>query len=625
MVGGTSYANGLSYANGPSYANSPSYANGSSYANSPSYANGPLYSQRNVIRGLGDNMICAGCTSSEDERDYLPYSFFMEIVSDSTIRSLPYSTSLKEWILRDARRVFAILVLLDNVDEEVICALRDSNFNDKHLPIRIDKNKAPCPVALLDPSGNDKVLGGFRNQKCWGYRLIHKFEMQQWFFLAPVFELSKEYDLFTRTPLPFLWKSAPLGKGSFGVVYQAQIHAAHQTFFDTKENEEQPYIAIKMLSSDMEYRTEYDILEIVRQVDDEHLIKILASYQQGKSTSYLMFKWADGGNLHEFWMTPEYAEAPLTPDMVQWCLFQMKGLAGAIHKLHNFDNTRNIRHGDLKPQNILRFKEPATWGKLQIADMGQTKIHSLATDLRLSDKNIVTGTSRYNSPEASTNARKGGSRSDDMWAIGCIFLEFIIWALCGKVELDDFMNSFPMIESYFLMEGTTENPRPQTFKLQSSVEIEIQGIRKLLDFNVKTGSCVSKGLKDLLEFILDELLIIDSTICEEEDTPMIDSPQIVLHPLKRTTTDESDSSHQNSSSRRAKAKILSEKLEDICSKPLDSSYYFDDRLNYVRSPLPQRRKNTSATSNFLSPPDRDFGITNRPVKKVHANTEVNRN
>jgi serine/threonine protein kinase len=607
------------------------------------------------IKDLRVDIKQARLKSSEHDRNYLPYSCLTKLISKSTVQSILQSPSLEKWVLSDAKRVFAILVVLDIVDLSVIRALKNSNFNDEHLPIQLHADKTnPCPVALSESNGDDRVLNGFRNHDTWDFDSVSKFYDEQWVFLAPVFEGSKEYDLSYSTPLPFLKKSGPLGKGAFGVVYQVQIHCAHQRFFDTKvllisafdvihvsltylqENEEQPPVAIKKLSSDLEYKTEYNILDIVREVEDDHLIKILASYQQGESNSYLMFKWADGGNLDDFWMTSAYGEAPITGDLVRWCLTQMKGLAGAIDKLHNFDQGRNIRHGDLKPQNILHFKEKDIWGNLQIADMGQTKIHSMATDLRLSDKNVVTGTSRYNSPEASTNATKGGSRSDDMWAIGCIFLEFVIWALCGSEELDVFTHSFPMKESYFLMEGTTENPQPQTFRLQNSVHIEIGRIRDLLNVNVETGRCISKGLRDLLDFIVNELLIIDSAVDsavdsaidpatpEEENTSVIVSPQIVVQPPQRTTSNGSEPSQQTPSSRRARAKRLSERLEEICAHQ-SSSYYFDDQSGYARPTLLSPRRIITVASNYLSPTAAGFRLGHQSARRIDANTEASRN
>lgn len=97
---------------------------------------------------------------------------------------------------------------------------------------------------------------------------------------------------------------------------------------------------------------------------------------------YLMFEWADGGNLREFWNKNEPSlSRPLIIDVI----YQLRGLADALGEIH----LKNYRHGDMKPQNILRVKTPRQddpsepdVGTLKICDMGLTKYHIMATQLR---------------------------------------------------------------------------------------------------------------------------------------------------------------------------------------------------------------------------------------------------
>lgn len=93
---------------------------------------------------------------------------------------------------------------------------------------------------------------------------------------------------------------------------------------------------------------------------------------------YLMFEWADGGNLREFWLN----DSPrLTGPVVKDILVQLRGLADALEEIHS----KGFRHGDMKPENILRIKSPGNGsgiGILKICDMGLTKFHYLATQLR---------------------------------------------------------------------------------------------------------------------------------------------------------------------------------------------------------------------------------------------------
>ena len=50
----------------------------------------------------------------------------------------------------------------------------------------------------------------------------------------------------------------------------------------------------------------------------------------------------------------------------------------------------------------------------------------------------MTGTFRYEPPEADQRGKAPFSRSYDIWSLGCIFLEFLIWLLEGQTGLDKF-------------------------------------------------------------------------------------------------------------------------------------------------------------------------------------------
>jgi serine/threonine protein kinase len=99
---------------------------------------------------------------------------------------------------------------------------------------------------------------------------------------------------------------------------------------------------------------------------------------------------------------------------------------------------------DLRPDNILHFKgrqqnQEGNSGTFRITEMGKPTLHSgIAEKMRrLYDRKIK----RYQSPEAAIDINQILSRSDDVWALGCIFLEFIIWILCSNSELLGFTNS----------------------------------------------------------------------------------------------------------------------------------------------------------------------------------------
>lgn len=76
-------------------------------------------------------------------------------------------------------------------------------------------------------------------------------------------------------------------------------------------------------------------------------------------------------------------------------------------------------------------------GTWKIADMGLAKHHVAATRAR-GPTSTRHGTPSYEPPEAFLNTSSARSRLYDIWSMGCITLELIIWLLYGYDELNKF-------------------------------------------------------------------------------------------------------------------------------------------------------------------------------------------
>lgn len=197
------------------------------------------------------------------------------------------------------------------------------------------------------------------------------------------------------------------------------------------------------------WEVEADSLDKVSGLDAEHLIKPIAAYTRRKSHCFI-FEWAEGGTLRDYWS--ENHNCNLSADLVREVLRQLCGLAKALDTLHNDaksgsnnekdDPDSNWRHGDLKPDNILRFldspKDHSKLGMLKIADLGLAKRHKYRTDVRENRTETKFGTSQYEPPEAYTRPNDPRSRLYDIWSMGCIILEFIIWMLYGTEVVERF-------------------------------------------------------------------------------------------------------------------------------------------------------------------------------------------
>jgi len=197
---------------------------------------------------------------------------------------------------------------------------------------------------------------------------------------------------------------------------------------------------------------EFFVLKRFRELGDDHLIRAIAYYTQGGG-HYFVFPWANGGNLRDFWsMKPSLSPASLDIgpqdwcDHLKWVFTQLAGIARGIKMLHiHNNNEESLRHGDLKPENVLFFcRQIPSPGKaptgvtLVIGDVGLAKVHQKVTEMRGEKTGTQTGTTRYSPPEAEVQSHLPRTRRYDIWSLACIYLEFAIWLLYGNDGLETF-------------------------------------------------------------------------------------------------------------------------------------------------------------------------------------------
>jgi serine/threonine protein kinase len=216
-----------------------------------------------------------------------------------------------------------------------------------------------------------------------------------------------------------------------------------------------------MSPDDKEFEKEVTILKKLgsKRKPHPHLIKLLATYRQ-KQKYHLMFPYADA-NLRKYWddrPTPTFDETT-----VLWSMRQMTGLANALMTIHTFRVTVPLsvagagakriqkdaelsvrkgeewygRHGDIKPENILWFKESteSERGILQIADFGLGRFHGRDSRSQVDPETVLTSPT-YEPPEC--KLRRPVSRAYDLWSLGCVYLEFVTWLLKGSKEIENF-------------------------------------------------------------------------------------------------------------------------------------------------------------------------------------------
>ncbi|KAI8955714.1 hypothetical protein F4801DRAFT_574451 [Xylaria longipes] len=514
----------------------------------------------------------------DNGRRFLPARSLERLVTSENIReALAYwdagdeeIKSLVDFVLGEARKIFVIIVDNDMIDVgDALKSLRKSGVTDRHLPI--PRELIECGRMKGRSAGkecrHDAVLGVF-HKKPWRRSPVSEFYHSQWKFLAPVFTPDhKDIILDMRAILPLVHVGRDARMGFFSEVYEVELHRDHHRGIVPLEDGHDLRVALKELrmdSRDDELRSvferETESLKALRKFRHEHMITTIASIVRG-ARRFFIFPWADGTDLRAFWMTNEFW--PLTPHLIQEVVQQLNGLAGALDALHE----RGWRHGDVKPENILRFKNETTLGTLKIGDMGLARPHYLKTQLRSVGTATRIGTMRYEPPETVTSSSLPRSRKYDIWSMGCVIMEFVMWLLYGPKGLNEFSRALSKDSTF----------GEAFYSTRQGVGSELQGevhpvVRFWLDELSKNPDWPRDSvIADLVRLVATHLLVVRTSlappISEQPSSEQSSAPSIMI----------ARGSELNPSDVRADAKMLQEQLRRIQAKCLTEPEYLFPR------------------------------------------------
>jgi serine/threonine protein kinase len=469
--------------------------------------------------------------SAESSKDrFLPLSELHEIINrGSVFRELSHTlgsthtqSQMRTLAVRICnspdstfRKTFAILVLIECTKH--IESFINEGISDRELPLVRRRVRGSGSVRWTLTRRDDRQS----TVQCIGHWSRFKqesFDRYQWSLVAPYFSLAgdethgviRHYVLDDNTVLPFTESS--MGKtGGFSRVWRVKIHPAHHNLKHPQDVK--PSFAVKQLHSRNleEFEREVQALKYIGSKRTDHIIQLLMTYAY-REDYYLLFPWADG-NLWDFWRTSAPTKQDQSPHRSLWVAKQCLGLSQALHVIHNFASWGDLRnsdvdrvfgrHGDLKPENILYFKD-SDGGDFRISDFGLTRFHSQHSKSLESVRDQAVSLT-YRAPEFDMPEGRI-SRSSDVWALGCIFLEFILWHMCGWDEVvrfserragqsDGQMRGFRE-DVFFSMHRDVDG---LSFTLNSSV----REVHKLLHHH----PLCSAFLHDFLDLVENELLV----------------------------------------------------------------------------------------------------------------------
>ncbi|KAI0110210.1 kinase-like domain-containing protein [Daldinia grandis] len=422
-------------------------------------------------------------------------------------------------VLTSRRKIFAVLVLLQA--PEKIESFINENLWDKDLPFVKDGTEWNC-----DTNGHPKkprIVECLNNPNEWDSRNADGFYYYQWLVMSPVFNMVDGKVIFYHLQEPIILPFERVGErdeeysliGGFGDVSRVSIHPAHY-YLGNSMKTQQNIFAVKKLRSiyKKDFNSEVGSLKRFSNGNHPHLIKLLATYRHGEHY-HLIFPCAEG-NLKDFWK--KNSKMKRTYKLALWMVDQSKGIANGLKMIHNDEfeashpypgSPRKGRHGDIKPENILLFKEPGDGngseiGVLKISDFGLSRWHRDISNNRRYTKGLAVSRT-YRAPDH--DLQKDISQPWDIWTLGCVLLEFLTWYLHGWEEgVDEFSKqrtaestSYFQEDNFFNLKFMANGP---TYGA-SLKDCVISWIDKLR----QTEGC-SLFIHDFLELILDGMLCI---------------------------------------------------------------------------------------------------------------------
>jgi serine/threonine protein kinase len=478
--------------------------------------------------------------------------------------------SLVDFVLDEARKIFVIIVYIDRIDVgDALESLRKSGVTDRHLPI--PRELIECGRMKGRSVGkecrHDRALGVF-HKKPWRRVAVSDFYHSQWKFLAPVFTPDhEEIVLDMRAVLPLVHVGRDARMGFFSEVYEVELHRDHHRGIAPLEDGHDLRVALKELrmdSRDGELRSifeqETESLKALRKFRHEHMITAIASIVRGERR-YFLFPWADGMDLRAFWMANEFW--PLTPNLIQEAVQQLEGLAGALDTLHE----QGWRHGDVKPENILRFKNETTLGHLKLGDLGLARTHTVKTQLRSYGTMTRVGTMRYEPPETVTSSSLPRSRKYDIWSMGCVIMEFVVWLLYGPTGLNEFSQALSQGGTFG--EAFYSTRQGDGGKLQGEVHPVVKFWLHELSKNPDWPR--DSVIVDLVELVATHLLVVRTSFA----LPMVEQPSSEQSSIPLITI--ATGSELKLSNVRADANMLQEQLSRIRGRCLTEPDYLFPR------------------------------------------------
>ena len=280
---------------------------------------------------------------------------------------------------------------------------------------------------------------------------------------SPVLKKNTHLRLPEGTVLPFVKRKLTNKRGSFGQIFLVEVAEGHLEGYKTVKHcfaPREPRLANGMqrkvvekferLDNPSDEEIYHREVETLQKREHPNIVPLLASYTLDTTESehpvrslHLIFPYADEGDLAE-WMTrpqpPVWLQSKSQPERRAHLYRCIYALVSGLSFLHREKNGEITAHHDLKPKNILVFKQ-----ELKIADFGRSHLRPLVQGSETQGQ-FGLGTYEYHPPEYwkddGIRADIKHGRSFDIWSMGCIIVELATLIVHGweSKKVTDFRN-----------------------------------------------------------------------------------------------------------------------------------------------------------------------------------------
>ncbi|EME78933.1 uncharacterized protein MYCFIDRAFT_216798 [Pseudocercospora fijiensis CIRAD86] len=393
--------------------------------------------------------------------EFIPAAAVEEYLSDggtygrtkSILRNVFFGnpTKIEKTVAEKCPRILCILAELGsaNLISEFV---RYPNLHDRRLPFDSPR-VAPknFPVSTKDPD------------------FYEAFYKKQWKYFAPELYPEIQAELLDEYVLPFE-RLELKGKGHDAWVYRATVHKMHDKLTQGS-------------GSATRYTREVLAFEHVTNSGNRDMVGLIACHSSFKyrDTFNIILEYADHGSLQDFF---DEFSSPTSGEMMIDFWESMFDTARAMYSIHEhfLGTDSNGNRTDVQGFKHVMEGEPEASVKAAF------------------------GTRTYGAPECyaisehTMHARNDVKRSTDVWSLGCIYSEAVVWAVKGPKQLSQYRRERGLENSYLktdFRDGACFHDGQRVLK---AVGIQHDDLRRhFMDRDFITGKVIDNLIIEMLD------------------------------------------------------------------------------------------------------------------------------